>query len=156
VFDLLCAQAAYPNSVQRWSKVPAAHFIEHWPGYATALEPYHFKVQPEALYHEYVQRSGSRKEDHYYQGFLCTAQRAQIPTLAQGYPQCWHVEEFFKFNQALGWHRAGTLNLNVRYGHLTLVLIAQAVIHQLRQRLGSPFIQWDATHLARHLFEGLE
>jgi len=28
-------------------------------------------------------------------------------------------------------------------------------IHQLRQRLGSPFIQCDATHLARHLFEGL-
>jgi hypothetical protein len=156
VFDLLWAQAAYPNSVQRWRKVSAPHFIEHWPGYATAIEPYHFKVQPQALYHEYVQRSGSRKEDHYYQGFLCTAQRAQIPTLAQDYPQRWHVEEFFKFNQALGWHRAGTLNLNVRYGHLTLVLIAQAVIHQLRQRLGSPFLQWDATHLARHLFEGLE
>ncbi|SPE62333.1 hypothetical protein SBV1_810035 [Verrucomicrobia bacterium] len=30
------------------------------------------------------------------------------------------MEEFFKFNQALGWHRAGTLNLNIRYGQLSL------------------------------------
>jgi len=156
VFDLLCAVPAYSNSVQRWNKVPPAAFTEHWPGYATAIEPYRFKAQPEALYHEYVQRSGSRKEDHHYQGFLGTSERSQVPALTRDYPQRWHVEEFFKFNQALGWHRAGTLNLNVRYGHLTMVLVAQAAIHQLRQRLGTPLVQWDATHLARNLFEGLE
>ena len=66
------------------------------------------------------------------------------------------MEEFFKFNQALGWHRAGTLNLNIRYGHLSMVLAAQAAIHGLRQRLGSPFSNWDATHLGRNLFNGLE
>jgi len=76
--------------------------------------------------------------------------------LTKDYPQRWRVEEFFKFNQALGWHRAGTLNLNIRYGHLTMVLVAQAAIHQLRQRLGLPFVQWDALHLARNLFEGLD
>lgn len=156
VFDLLCALPAYSNSVQRWNQVPAAAFTEHWPGYATCLQPYRFKTQPEALYHEYVQRSGLRQADYYYQGFLGTSQRSQVPALTKDYPQRWHVEEFFKFNQALGWHRAGTLNLNVRYGHLTMVLMAQAAIHQLRQRLGSPFLQWDATHLARNLFEGLE
>jgi hypothetical protein len=155
-FDLLCAVPAYSNSIQRWHKVPAADFTEHWPGYMTAVEPYRFKDEPEALYHEYIQRSGSRRADDDYQGFLCTAQREQVPTLTKDFPQRWHVEEFFKFNQALGWHRAGTLNLNVRYGHLSLVLAAQAAIHQLRQRLGAPFEQWDATHLARSLFEGLE
>jgi hypothetical protein len=155
-FDLLCDVPAYSNSVQRWHKVPAADFTEHWPGYVTAIEPYRFKDEPEALYHEYVQRSGSRRADYDYQGFLCTAPRKQVPTLTKDFPQRWHVEEFFKFNQALGWHRAGTLNLNVRYGHLTLVLAAQAAIHQLRQRLAAPFEQWDATHLARSLFEGLE
>ena len=155
-FDLLCAVPAYPNSMRRWSKAPALDFTEHWPGYATAIEPYHFKVEPEALYHEYVQRSGSRKADHHYQGFLGTSALSQVPALTKDYPQRWHVEEFFKFNQALGWHRAGTLNLNVRYGHLTMVLVAQAAIHQLRQRLATPFVQWDATHLARNLFEGLE
>jgi hypothetical protein len=156
VFDLLCSLPAYSNSVQRWNQVPGAAFTEHWPGYATSLQPYRFQTQPEALYHEYVQRSGPRQADYYYQGFLGTSQLSQVPALTKDYPQRWHVEEFFKFNQALGWHRAGTLNLNVRYGHLTMVLVAQAAIHQLRQRLGSPFLQWDATHLARNLFEGLE
>jgi hypothetical protein len=70
VFDLLCAEPAYPNSVQRWRQVPPARFIEHWPGCATAVEPYHFQTQPEALYHEYIQRSGLRPEDYLYQGFL--------------------------------------------------------------------------------------
>jgi hypothetical protein len=156
IFDLLCALPAFPNSVQRWSKVPIAQLTEHWPGYATSVQPFHFKAQPQALYHEYIQRNGSRNEDYHYQGFLGTSELAQIPALTKDYPQRWHVEEFFKFNQALGWHRAGTLNLNVRYGHLTMVLAAQAAIHQMRQRLGAPFAQWDATHLARNLFEGLE
>jgi len=156
LFDLLCALPAYAAAVQRWSRVPAAAFAEHWPGYATSLQPYRFKTQLEAQYHEYVQRSGVRRADYHYQGFLGTAQRAQVPTLTRDYPQRWHVEEFFKFNQALGWHRAGTLNLNIRYGHLSMVLVAQAALHQLRQRLGRPFAQWDATHLARNLFEGLE
>ncbi len=30
------------------------------------------------------------------------------------------------------------------------------VIHQLRQRLGAPFNQWDSVHLAQDLFSGLE
>jgi hypothetical protein len=155
-FDLLCAVPAFANCVHRWHQVPAAQFTEHWPGYATAREPYHFQAEPAALYHEYVQRNGWHQEDYQYQGFLSTAQLAQVPALTRDYPRRWHVEECFKFNQALGWHRAGTLNLNIRHGHLTLVLVAQAAIHQLRQRLGPPLAQWDATHLARHLLEGLE
>lgn len=155
-FDLLCALPAYSNCVQRWSQVPATQFTEHWPGYATTTQAYHFQAEPQAFYHEYVQRNGLRKADYHYQGFLSTAELSQVPTLTQAYPQRWHVEEFFKFNQALGWHRAGTLNLNIRYGHLTMALVAQAALQQLRQRLGSPFAQWDALHLARNLFEGLE
>lgn len=156
VFDLLCPQPTYPPSIKRWRQVPADQFTEHWPGYGTALQPYHFQAEPDALYHEYVQRSGLRQQEYHYQGFLGTAELARIPTLTKDYPQRWHVEEFFKFNQALGWHRAGTLNLNIRYGHLSMGLVAQGTIHQLRQRLGLPFAQWDATHLARNLFEGLE
>jgi hypothetical protein len=39
---------------------------------------------------------------------------------------------------------------------MTMALVAQAVIHQLRQRLGEPFSQWDSVHFARDLFGGLE
>ena len=155
-FNLLCAQPAWPNSVRRWRKVSAAAFTEHWPGDATSVQPYHFSLQPKPTYDEYVQRNGCRPEDLHYQGFLSTARLAEIPALTKDFPQRWHVEEFFKFNQALGWDRAGTLHLNIRYGHLSMVLLAQAAIHQLRERLGEPFLQWDALHFARHLFEGLE
>ena len=39
---------------------------------------------------------------------------------------------------------------------MTLALIAQAAIHQLRKRLGSPFDSWDANHMAKDLFFALE
>ena len=155
-FELLCALSTYASSRKRWQTIPTAAFVEQWPGYATTTHDYHFKDDPATLYHELVQRTGVRPEEFLFQGFLCTTRRAEVPVLTHDYPSRWHVEEFFKFNQALGWHRTGTLNLNVRYGHMSLALIAQAAIHQLRQRLGKPFAQWDATHLAQQLFNGLE
>jgi hypothetical protein len=155
-FDLLGALSTHPDSLKRWNKIPEAHFVPRWPGYATATQPYHFKHDPSRLYYELVQRSGLRKDDLQYQGFLSTVLRPEVQALTHEYPQRWQVEEFFKFNQALGWHRTGTLNLNVRYAQLTMSLLAQAAIHQLRQRLGPPVADWDATHLARNLFEGLE
>jgi hypothetical protein len=39
------------------------------------------------------------------------------------------VEEFFNDHHKLGWKKAGTLNLNIRYGQMTMALIAQAAIH---------------------------
>ena len=48
------------------------------------------------------------------------------------------------------------MNLNIRYGKMTMALIAQAVIHQLRERLPEPYSQWDADHMAKHIFHGLE
>jgi hypothetical protein len=84
------------------------------------------------------------------------ASRTCYPLSTVTKSRIWHVEEFFKFNQALGWHRAGTLNLNIRYGQMTMALVAQAAIHQMRQRLGEPFSHWDVSHLARDIFGALE
>jgi len=56
----------------------------------------------------------------------------------------------------LGWNRAGTCNLNIRYGQMTMALIAQDAIHRLRKRLGLPAASWDAGHLAKAYFAGLE
>jgi hypothetical protein len=155
-FDLLGALPAYPQCVQRWKKIPSARFAPRWPGYATATEPYRFQEDSQALYHELVQRSGGHKADYQYQGFLSTTLRPEVQALTQEYPQRWEIETFFRFYQAMGWNRTGTLNLNIRYGQLTMSLLAQAAVYQLRQRLGPPLADWDATHLARHLFEGLE
>ncbi len=53
-------------------------------------------------------------------------------------------------------HWAGTCNLNIRYSQMTMSLLAQAMIHQFRQRLGEPAKHWDAKHLADAYFRGLE
>jgi len=87
---------------------------------------------------------------------VSTNDRDEIQALTRDFPKRWHVEEFFNANQALGWKRAGTMNVNIRYGQMTLALIAQAAIHGLRNRLGPPHCNWDATHLATDLFFALE
>ena len=66
------------------------------------------------------------------------------------------MEEFFNAHQALGWDRAGTCNLNIRYGQMTMALIAQAAIDQIRKRLAPPAANWDARHMATAYFAGLE
>ena len=53
-------------------------------------------------------------------------------------------------------NQAGTLNLHIRAGQMSLALVTQTFIHQLRQRMGETFAQWDSPHLAKHLFSGLE
>ena len=76
--------------------------------------------------------------------------------LSLNYPDRWHIEEFFKNDQALGWNRAGTMNLNIQYGKMTMALLAQAASFMMRQRIGAPVAQWDAEHIARDFFKGLE
>jgi hypothetical protein len=79
-----------------------------------------------------------------------------VALLTQDYPKRWHVEEFFNQDQALGWHRASTQNVHIRFGQMTLALLAQAVLHQLRRRLGAPWADWDAAHVAKSVLQGLE
>jgi hypothetical protein len=81
---------------------------------------------------------------------------APTATHTLDYPKRWHVEEFFNAHQALGWKRAGTLNLNIRYGQMTMALVAQAVLHRTRRLLGEPYSTWDAGHFAKSLLAGLE
>ena len=107
-------------------------------------------------YWQFVERCGERPEEWFYRGFLSTTDRDEVDALTLDFPKRWHVEEFFNANQALGWKRAGTMNLNIRYGQMTTALIAQAVIQQLRKRLGEPFCTWDANHLAQDIFFRME
>ncbi len=105
---------------------------------------------------QFAQRTGERLDDYRFGVFLSTTDRDEVEALTSDYPKRWHVEEFFNAHQALGWGRAGTMNLNIRYGQMTMALIAQAVLHRLRRRLGKPYCEWDAGHLARSLLAGLE
>jgi transposase len=65
-----------------------------------------------------------------------------------------YSEELFRAVKEQGWF--DLLAALPAYGQMTMALLAQAAIYQLRQRLGPPVAQWDSAHLAHNLFQGLE
>ena len=156
-FDLLAPLPQTTALLQHYRTLPAERFTPHWAGFAIATQTFHPRrsTSGEPCY-RYIQRTGERAQDYHFKGFACTRARPEVPTLTRDFPDRWHIEEFFRFEQDLGWKRAGTLNLNVRAGQMNLALVTQTLIHQLRKRLGQPFAQWDSLHLAKHLFSGLE
>ena len=155
-FDLLVPMPYDASVLRSICRLSPEAFTRHWAGYATAKQPYSLTRSHDGPYYQFIQRKGERLEDDDFKAFLCTSNRDETADLSQNYPQRWHIEEFFKHDQALGWERAGTMNLNIRYGQMTMALIAQAACFMMRQRLGSPVDQWDAPHVSKDFFRGLE
>lgn len=155
-FDLLVPVPRGPAQQAQLRTIDEKAFTARWAGFATAKHPYEMTKGLSGPLFRYVQRGGERPEEYEFKAFLSTRDGDEVEDLTRAYPQRWHVEEFFNAHQALGWKRAGTLNLNIRYGQMSMALIAQAAIHQLRQRVGPPWSQWDARHLADALFRGID
>ena len=103
-------------------------FTTRWAGFATAKHPYQMKYRPSGPLIQYIQRSGEKPQEYDFKAFLSTRDGDEVDDLTRAYPERWHVEEFFNAHQALSWNRAGTMNLNVRYGQMSMALIAQAAI----------------------------
>ena len=138
-FDILMPIPNRRSVQKRLRAIPPEQFTPRWAGYATTLLPYTPINSHSGPYYELVQRIGERPDDWYFNSFFSTTDRDPVDALTKNYPKRWHAEEFFNANQALGWKRSGTLNLNIRYGHMTTALIAQTVIQQLRTRIGEPY-----------------
>src|SRR5262249_54560269 len=155
-FDLLVPMSAQSSLQAQLRALPEDHFQRRWAGYATTKLAYTPRNSQAGPFYQYVQRSGERPEEYHFKAFLSTRDGDEVEELTRDFPKRWHVEEFFNAHQALGWDRAGTCNLNIRYGQMTMALIAQAAIDQLRKRLGPPASNWDAKHLAKAYFQGLE
>jgi hypothetical protein len=149
-FDLLVPIPNRPVHRKSYQQISEDQFTRRWAGFATAKVPYTMKRG--GSYFQFVERTGERLEDFHYQGFLSTTDRDEVDALTSDFPKRWHVEEYFNAYQSMGWKRGGTQNLNIRYAQMTTALIAQAAVHQLRTRLGEPFSEWDANHLAKDLF----
>ena len=155
-FDLLVPMGNQPSLHKQLRAISPDQFTRRWAGFATAKLPYkmvHSKAEP---IFQFVQRTGEQPDDYRLGAFLSTVDGDEVQALTRDYPKRWHVEEFFNKHQALGWDRAGTMNLNIRYGQMTMALIAQAALERLRCRLGAPYSGWDAGHLAKSLLAGLE
>ena len=155
-FDLLVPMPDQPSRRKKLRELPSETFRPRWAGYATAKLPYTPRNSQAGPFYQYIQRQGERPEEHHFKAFLSTTDRDEVETLAEDFPKRWHVEEFFNAHQALGWDRAGTCNLNIRYGQMTMALLAQAAINQFRKKLGPTTATWDAGHLAKAYFAGLE
>ncbi len=155
-FDLLVPMPAQPNMLKSLRALSEDSFTRHWAGYGTCKLPYRFKNHTGPPCVQFVQRKGEPPRPCELKAFLCSADRNELEDLTAHFPDRWHIEEFFRHYQTLGWDHAGTLNLNIRYGKMTLALIAQAASHMLRQRLGEPFRSWNAEHLGKDFFRALE
>ncbi len=155
-FDLLVPMMLGRPMRRQLESLPAEEFQRHWVGYATAKRHYTPSRSVGGPYWQFIQREGERAENYAYKSFLSTSDSEVAAALCQQFPKRWHIEEFFNRDQSLGWQRAGTQNLHIRYGQMSLALIAQALIHQLRCRLGEPYQSWDAGHLAQAIFGGLD
>lgn len=155
-FDLLVPMPHTRSQLQALQALPVDSFQPRWAGLATTQLPYQMKNSQAGPFSQLIQRCGETPDQFQFKAFLSTRYRHPVDDLTAHFPKRWHVEEFFNAHQALGWKRAGTLNLHIRYGQMSAALMAQAVLHQFRQRLGPPFSDWDAKHLASSLFRGID
>jgi hypothetical protein len=155
-FDLLVPMPKQPAIQKKLAAIPAHEFTPRWAGFATAKRPYQLAEGQTGPDYQLIQRCGERAQEYHYKAFLATADLAEAEALALEFPKRWHIEQFFDNDQALGWQRAGTLNLNIRYGSMTMALLAQAALYQMRQRVGAPVKDWDARHMAQAWLGGLD
>jgi hypothetical protein len=103
LFDLLVPLRQTGALQRHYRAFPEEAFVRHWAGLAIATETYQPRrsAVAEPCY-RYIQRTGERPRDYHFKGFGCTAARLEVPTLTAGFPDRWHIEEFFRFDQNLG------------------------------------------------------
>ncbi len=153
-FDILLPMPNTKSGLAEMRNISSDLFTPHWAGYATARLPFNFKDSKLKNLYQLVQRFGEK--DYNFNRFLTTGFSDTLKNLTIDFPKRWHIEEFFNKWQDVGWKRAGTLNLNIRYGQMTMALMAQAAIFQLQNRLGQPENSWNAKHFATELLAGLD
>ena len=126
-----------------------------WAGYAVAETMFNFAGHKEK-YRLTSQREGETEKDYVYKSFLTLSNKPATELLSDMYRERWSIEDFFNFDGAMGFNRASTFNLNIRYGKMSLALLAQAATYELRKKLPKPYNRWNSTHLADALFKKLD
>lgn len=130
-------------------------FQKQWAGYAIAETVFNFAGHKDK-YRLIVQREGEIEPDYNYKSFLTLSDKPAITLLSELYGERWSIEDFFNFEGAMGFDRASTFNLNIRYGKMSLALLAQAASFQFRQKLPKPYNRWNALHLSEAVFNNID
>lgn len=136
--------------------IPPEKFKRHWAGLATLVHPYTFEKRPGMPLYNIIQRCGEVSENFEFKSFLSTSDKDAVNQICREFPERWHIEEFINKEQAYGWNRAGTFNLNIRYAGMSMALIAQAAISGLLKKIGEPFSGMEASNLAKTVFMGID
>jgi len=143
-------------STSRIKKIERSQTYEKkWAGYAIAESMFNFAGHKEK-YRLISQREGETTKDYVYKSFLTLSNKPATELLSIDFPKRWTIEDFFNFDGAMGFDRASTFNLNIRYGKMSLALLAQAVTNHFRQRLPKPYARWNSQHLAEAVFAKMD
>lgn len=144
-----------PRSEKLLRQASEMNFTPLWAGYAIAEASYQFSAEHPPI-RQIIQRTGETNHNYAYKAFVTTSRLPADDLMTLSFPERWNIEEFFNMESALGWNRASTLNLHIRFARLSLALIAQAAIYELRQKLPGDIKNWTAQSMARKLFNGID
>ena len=143
-------------STERIQKIERSQTYQRkWAGYAIAETMFNFDGHKEK-YRLISQREGETIRNYVYKSFLTLSGKPATTLLSEMYQERWSIEDFFNFDGAMGFDRASTFNLNIRYGKMSLALLAQAATYQFRQKLPKPYNRWNSTHLADAVFAKID
>jgi hypothetical protein len=135
-------------------QIAAMKFKRLWAGYAVAEGKY--QLSDHKAIRLLGQRTGETQNTYAYKPFVTTCKKPAGDLMTLVFPERWNIEEFFNCESTLGWNRASTLNLNIRFGRLSMALIAQAACYELRKKLPGGIKDWTAESLAQKLFNGID
>ena len=144
-----------PRTKSILNQAMSMSYTPQWAGYAVAEGEYRLVNHQKSL-RLIAQRTGEREDRYDYKPFITTSHLPASELMTLIFPLRWNIEEFFNIEAALGWNRAATLNLNIRFARITFALIAQALIYQFKQKLSAPIQNWNATSIADKLFKGID
>lgn len=144
-----------PNTQRAVKNFSQVDYRPLWAGYAIGETSFSYKNAP-LQYRMIVQREGEIPGQYRYMAFITTSEEDAQTLLTKTFDKRWSIEEFFNFEGDMGWNRASTFNLNIRYGKQSLALLAQAATHQLKSRLPKPYSQWTARTLAEKVLTNME
>lgn len=151
-YDIIMPVARYKKKMET---IKSLNYTRHCAGYATAETGYKYRGYSKEV-RLIGQRWGEKEDDYTYKPFIATGNKLCLELLTENFPKRWKIEEFFNFEGKMAWDRASTMNLNIRYGKMSLALIAQAACYKLKRNLPSPYKTWTAEHLANSVFRSID
>lgn len=144
-----------PKHQSLLKQLPHLTYQRLWAAYAVAEWEYPLPKQSKKI-RVVVQRTGEQPDKYIYKPFATTSSLPAAMLMNELFCQRWNIEEFFCTEAAMGWDRASTLNLNIRFNKMSLGLVSQAVVYQFRQKLPPELRHFTATSLAEKVFSRID